>query len=603
MANYSVKVVISAINNVTAPIKKIIGAFNQLQRIQAFKNLQTSLGNVKASMGGVMNEAGMLAARLGGLAAIGGFAFKNLFLDSAMEFERLSTILGTVERNANRVKKSLAWVSDFASRTPFEITEVTEAFVKMRVYGMNPMDGTLAAIGDMSSAMGKSLMQGVEAFADAITGENERLKEFGITAKTVGSKVTFTLGNLHKTVQKGNRLKIVGALRDLVNSRFSGAMIAQSKTLNGLLSNLSDQWTRFSNRVMEGGSFDFIKQELAGFLERLNKMANSGDLDRIAKLVSINLVGALKELKNILVQITPAIQQMSNALKKASEAVGGYGNLLKIVLALMAVPFAGAVAGAVFNLGKMAIAFGKVAASILTANAELRTFSTLAPAATAASATAAGAAAAVPAYVAGAQTKGLIPVAGRMAKMKGWLSKLPGAAKLAGLGAAAAPLAGQASKLLGKAPVLGKTLGMVGKFGKYAGKTLGPLGVALSAAELSGAVMSGDKKQIGGAVGGIGGALAGGAAGAAIGSAVPGIGTVVGGIVGTIVGSIGGDQVGQALAGAIDRKTKEVLKPKKDTLNIAMRIDSEGRPNITNVTKGGSSNINFKADMGLMYTP
>ncbi|MDK4675262.1 hypothetical protein QG061_10000, partial [Kingella kingae] len=40
-------------------------------------------------------------------------------------------------------------------------------------------------LGDTAAGMGKPLMQTVEAIADAMTGQNERLKEFGIKAEAI----------------------------------------------------------------------------------------------------------------------------------------------------------------------------------------------------------------------------------------------------------------------------------------------------------------------------------------------------------------------------------------------------------------------------------
>jgi phage-related minor tail protein len=42
---------------------------------------------------------------------------------------------------------------------------------------------------------------------------------------------------------------------------------------------------------------------------------------------------------------------------------------------------------------------------------------------------------------------------------------------------------------------------------------------------------------------------------------------------------------------------------KQDRLDIAMKIDSQGRPAITNVKKSGSSDTTFKADLGYMLAP
>ena len=50
---------------------------------------------------------------------------------------------------------------------------------------------SLKSLGDAASAMNKPLIQAVEAMADAMTGENERLKEFGIRASMKGDEIAY----------------------------------------------------------------------------------------------------------------------------------------------------------------------------------------------------------------------------------------------------------------------------------------------------------------------------------------------------------------------------------------------------------------------------
>ena len=146
------------------------------KELKQFKKEVDQVKDSAEALHGVLN--GLIA---GGLAMLG-----RSFLDTAAQFEKFETVLGVIEGSEEKGKAALSWVSDFAAKTPYELTEVTEAFVKLRSYGLEPTNGLLKTLGDTSAAMGKPLMQAVEAIADAITGENERLKEFGITAKVTG---------------------------------------------------------------------------------------------------------------------------------------------------------------------------------------------------------------------------------------------------------------------------------------------------------------------------------------------------------------------------------------------------------------------------------
>jgi hypothetical protein len=94
-----------------------------------------------------------------------------------------------------------------------------------------------------------------------------------------------------------------------------------------------------------------------------------------------------------------------------------------------------------------------------------------------------------------------------------------------------------------------------------AGKVLGPVGIAASAAlgiwgikqtvDAEGGFGEESAKMTGNVAGGLGGGIAGAAAGAALGSVVPVIGTGVGAVVGGLVGGLGGGAIGEKLGGFV----------------------------------------------------
>lgn len=207
-------------------------------------------------------------------------------IDTTAKFESFQATLETVEGSADKARASLDWISEFAKRTPYEVEELTSAFVKLRAYGMDPTNGLMEDLGNASSAMGKSLIDAVEMIADASTGEFERLKEFGIRASQAGNQVTFSWTEngktLTKTVKK-NGEEITKFIQERFGARFNGAMMRQSKTWNGMMSNLSDTWTDFLRKIGEAGFFDAVKGQLGRALDFLAHLELDGTLDRWAK--------------------------------------------------------------------------------------------------------------------------------------------------------------------------------------------------------------------------------------------------------------------------------------------------------------------------------
>lgn len=318
---------------------------NMLQKQQAFRgslsHASARLGAVAEKTRHVAREAGKLGVKFAAVGGMTGWAFKRQFMDTAAQFEQYQTILETTEGSKEAAKKSMNWVSDFAAKTPFELAQVMDAFVKLRAYGLEPTKGLLTTLGDTSSAMGKDVIQAVEAIADAVTGENERLKEFGVKAHSQGNTITYEYTDKEGiqqalSVDKNDRKAIEEALTEIFNEKYAGSMDRLSKTWSGMISNVADQWTRFKNKVMEAGVFDFMKTKLQGLLEKINQLAESGQLQEYAKSISDQLIAGMKAawaFGKALVEVSSVV---FGAMKTVADSVGGFKVLLGGIAALMA---------------------------------------------------------------------------------------------------------------------------------------------------------------------------------------------------------------------------------------------------------------------------
>jgi phage tail tape-measure protein len=336
VSSLKTSIVIDLVNRVTEPIRRISRSFEGLRRAAG-----PALTDVNTRASALAGSVGSLVGKLTLLGGAGIWAFKSQFVDTASQFEQFTAILETVEGGSDKARRSMDWVSDFAAKTPYELAEVTDAFVKLRAYGMDPMNGLLKSMGDTSAAMGKPLMQAVEAVADAVTGEYERLKEFGVKADTKGNRVRFNYTDKDgkqqfKTVDKRNRQMIQSTLEAIWNEKYAGAMDKQSRTWRGMVSNLSDQWTRFKVKVMQAGVFDWMKGKLSDLLARVDKMAADGSLDRYARMWSVDIKAGMLEAWRVGTELWRGFKQIKEVVDQVAVAVGGYDNLLKMLAITMA---------------------------------------------------------------------------------------------------------------------------------------------------------------------------------------------------------------------------------------------------------------------------
>lgn len=253
------------------------------------KRFNSGLDNAAAGLTRFASIAGAAAAAAGAALTAGlGFLGKAVISTNA-QFEALETTLVTIEGSTEKARQSLDWVAEFAQKTPYDLKQVGEAFVRLRAYGLDPTTGLLESLGDASSAMGKDLMAAVEMIADASTGEFERLKEFGLRASQAGDQVTFSWTengkDLTKTVKKSGA-EITGFIREQFGNRFSGAMIRQSKTWNGMISNLGDSWTRFLYKIGQAGFFEVAKNKLGDLMDAVNRFSTSGAAQKLSDALS-----------------------------------------------------------------------------------------------------------------------------------------------------------------------------------------------------------------------------------------------------------------------------------------------------------------------------
>jgi len=234
------------------------------------------------------------AARWGAAAAAGagGFALFDLFR-TAGQFEQYQIMLEGMAGSARKGKEAMSWIQNFAETTPFELDEVTSAFLVLKNAGLDPTNGALRAAGDAAAGMSKDIGQAAEAIADAMTGEFERLKELGITASVQGNKVRLIWVKNEKefsrVADKSDRIGLAMAVAAAWSDKFAGATERQSRSFFGIISNLRDLWSKFLVMIADAGVFDAVKRKLDEWRARLDSMAKSGQMRDWAKSISHHL--------------------------------------------------------------------------------------------------------------------------------------------------------------------------------------------------------------------------------------------------------------------------------------------------------------------------
>lgn len=235
---------------------------------QKFNEVNTKLDQSGKEFNKFEKISSSALASLGAAFSVGAvLSFGKAIIDTTAQFQKMEAVLTNTLGSNSAAKVAMDQIVDFASKTPFQVDELTGAFVKLANRGFTPTIREMTALGDLASSTGKSFDQLAEATLDAMTGEFERLKEFGIKAKVEGDNVAFTFKGVTTEVEKTDEAIQSYILSLGETEGVSGSMAAISETVGGKISNLQDNFTQL--QLTLGSSSSGL---IAGVLDLANAM-------------------------------------------------------------------------------------------------------------------------------------------------------------------------------------------------------------------------------------------------------------------------------------------------------------------------------------------
>lgn len=266
---------------------------------------------------GMSGAAGSLGKMLGGLAIGGTLAAmaKHVFTTTS-QFQQLHNQLVTVTGSAMLAGAAFQDLQAFAAKTPFELSEVTQAYVKLRAMGLEPSMDAMKAWGDLARANGKGILDTIQAVANATMGEAEMLKQYGIKMKQNGDRVTFIYRGLATTVRNTSE-DIEGHLLKLAQTNFGNAMARDMDTLDGAMSNLRDSADRMA--VAFGKAF---ADQTVGGIQAFSGIVD--DLTPSVAALATEIAGLTADLAALTKEAKSALEPLSPIIKVGMKA-GKFG--------------------------------------------------------------------------------------------------------------------------------------------------------------------------------------------------------------------------------------------------------------------------------------
>lgn len=270
--------------DIVAQLKEFNKAMTELKSEVDDVNKQVSKGNQQSvnSTNALSSAFSNLGKTMGGLFAADMLLnFGKAVIATTAEFQKMEAVLATTLGSKSAAKVAMDQIVEFASKTPFQVNELTDSFVKLANRGFRPTMAEMTALGDLASSTGKSFDQLTEAALDAMTGEFERLKEFGVRASSEGDKVRFTFKGVTTEVEKTDEA-IKGYLISLGNAEgVTGSMAAISETVGGQISNLEDNFSQLQLAIGSSSS---------GLISSVLELSNVILSDLVTNLNAVNTV-------------------------------------------------------------------------------------------------------------------------------------------------------------------------------------------------------------------------------------------------------------------------------------------------------------------------
>ena len=175
----------------------------------AVKGIDTATKSGSQSVKSLASELTKLGAAVASMALLQ--RATQAMIQTWREFEGLGARLKFLTKSSADAQQALRALTEEAAKSPSTVAELTNAYINLRTRGLDASLSVLRSWQDVASASQKTLDQWVQAVLDAVTGQGERLQEFGIRMRTLKDTVTLSFGDMTVSV-KNNAADIEQAL-------------------------------------------------------------------------------------------------------------------------------------------------------------------------------------------------------------------------------------------------------------------------------------------------------------------------------------------------------------------------------------------------------
>lgn len=213
--------------------------------------------------------------------------FPRTILKSNAELEKMtflmagmSTATGGWENAMEDAKGSVELVFDLARTAPFEVSAITDSFVKLKASGIDPTNGSLQALidsiakfGGTSDHLKRASIAIQQMSGKGVISMEELRQQLGEAIPNavmiMARSLNLSMGDLVDKISQGvvEAKSALGALFRQMEIENAGSALRMSTTMEGTLARLKTRFTVFYKTIGDAGFFDAAKESLTQFVD------------------------------------------------------------------------------------------------------------------------------------------------------------------------------------------------------------------------------------------------------------------------------------------------------------------------------------------------
>ncbi|WP_222104609.1 tape measure protein [Cupriavidus campinensis] len=268
-------------------------------------------------------------------------ALPKSIIKTTAEFERMTQLMKGLSKETSDFAKAadaasgVKFITDMAQKAPFAMSALTNAFVKFKTGGLDPMDGSLQAlvdgiakVGGTSEHLARASIAIQQMAGKGVVSMEELRQQLGEAVPTaiqaMARGMGMTMQELTGHIAKGEVTAKAALSRmfDVMAFENRGAAAEMMQTWTGMFEQLKTKWELFKLEAGKGEFFGEAKKELQSLIDMFDQPQ--------AKALAADINAAMASMVRGIRTLVEAWDKYGEVIKTVAEIFIGYWAITKV---------------------------------------------------------------------------------------------------------------------------------------------------------------------------------------------------------------------------------------------------------------------------------